>query len=103
MKTTEIHASVLESMSFTDCYEVIPQHMRDAIMRYAINRIAPGDFLRSVICNDLRGAVNHADSINLPLLKTYVQWFYNRCPSFLVGKENYLRHLNPEKYGTDEE
>lgn len=95
-KSIEIHASVLEEMAFTGDYAAIPQYMQNSIMNYALHRKKPGDFLTAVICNDLRGAVSHADSTNLPLLKTYVQWFYNRCPAFLVGKENFVRHLNPE-------
>lgn len=96
MKSLEIHASAFEEMTFTGEYDVIPQHMRDAIMDYAIHRKEPGDFLTGVICNDLKKAVCHADSQNLPLIKTYVLWFHNRCPSFLTGKENFRVHLNPE-------
>lgn len=94
----EVHASVLEEMTFTGEYEKIPQHMRDAIMNYAIHRMEPGDFLTGVLTNDLRKAVCSADLENLPLIKLYVLWFYNRCPAFLVGRENFLRHLHPEKY-----
>ena len=90
----EIHASVLEEMNFDGGdYENIPAHMRDAIMRYVLNHKKPGKFLSSVICNDLRGAVCNADAQNLPLIKTYVLWFYNRCPSFLVGLDNFKRHI----------
>jgi hypothetical protein len=103
MKSLEIHASVFEHMTFDGEYEVIPQHMRDAIMDYALRRREPGDFLTGVICNDLKKAVCRADSQNLPLIKTYVLWFHNQCPSFLVGKENFIRHLNPEKQGQDGE
>jgi hypothetical protein len=93
---SQVHASTLEEMNFDGDYEAIPPHMRDAIMNYALHRKRPGDFLTAVICNDLRGAVFHADATNLRLLKTYLYWFYNRCPAFLVGKENFVRHLNPE-------
>jgi hypothetical protein len=92
--TTEIHASVFEQMTFDGEYSVIPDHMRESIMNYALHRYEPGNFLTSVICNDLRGAVFHADAENLPLIKTYVLWFYNCCPSFLVGKDNFLKHLS---------
>ena len=91
----EIHASVFEQMNFEGDYDVIPPHMRDAIMRYATKRLRPGSFLEGVICNDLKMAVCSADRENLPLLKTYVLWFHNQCPAFLVGKENFHSHLNP--------
>ena len=98
--SNEIHASILEEMTFDGDYAVIPQHMRDAIMDYALFRREPGGFLTAILCNDLRGAVFNADATNLPLIKTYLYWFYNRCPAFLVGKENFVRHLNP-KVGVD--
>ena len=99
--TLEIHASVFEHMNFDGDYEVIPQHMRDAIMLYATKRVRPGSFLEGVICNDLKMAICNADCENLPLVKTYVLWFHNRCPAFLVGRENFVKHLNGGKAGPD--
>lgn len=94
----KVHAVALEEMNFEGGdYEKIPQHMRDAIMDYALHRRKPGDFLTAVLCNDLRGAVCYADAVNLPLIKTYVLWFYNRCPAFLVGRDNFIRHLAGEQ------
>lgn len=89
-----IHASTLEEMNFNGDYAAIPEHMQESIMNYAVFRKRPGEFLTAVICNDLRGAVGHADAQNFPLIKTYVQWFYNRCPQCLVGKENFVKHLS---------
>lgn len=66
-------------------YSEIPEHMRAAIKRYIVNRIQPGDFLTAVITNNLREAVNRADAENLPLLKLYVQWFYNIAPGTCHG------------------
>jgi len=93
----EVHASVFEHMTFDGEYEAIPERMRDAIMNYAVRRFEPGSFLQGVICNDLKKAVCNADAENLPLIKLYVLWFHNCCPAFLVGRENYIRHLNPTK------
>jgi hypothetical protein len=55
-----------------------------------IDHVRPGQFLMAVICNDLRGAVNYADDENLPLIKLYVQWFYNRAPSQCSGSPSRL-------------
>jgi hypothetical protein len=66
---------------FTGDYADIPERMQDAIRRYVIDRVQPGRFLTAVICNDLRNAVGSADDENLPLLKLYLQWFYNRAPA----------------------
>jgi hypothetical protein len=70
---------------FPGVYMAIPERMRGAIRRYLHDRIPPGDFLTAVICNDLRNAINRADSENLPLLKLYVQWFYNVAPGNCHG------------------
>jgi hypothetical protein len=75
---------------FTGEYAAIPPHMQDAIKRYVIDKLRPGSFLSSVISNDLRGAVNYADSENLPLLPVYVKWFYNRAPSGCSGNPQQL-------------
>lgn len=66
---------------FEDEYAAIPPHMQEAIRRYVVQGFTPGQFLQSVITNDLRGAVGYADAVNLPLLKLYVQWFYNVAPA----------------------
>ena len=70
---------------FDGDYSVIPQHMRDGLIRYVVDHLQPGDFLSAVICNDLAGAVERADAENLPLLKTYVAWFYNVPPAICNG------------------
>jgi hypothetical protein len=76
-------------------YANIPPHMQESIRRYVVNRIAPGHFLQGVITNDLRMAVNHADETNLPLIKLYVQWFYNQAPAGCTGsRETMLQWLS---------
>lgn len=70
---------------FDGDYGVIPPHMRDALLRYVVDHVQPGDFLSAVICNDLTEAVGRADSENLPLLATYVRWFYNVPPANCRG------------------
>jgi hypothetical protein len=66
-------------------YAQIPERMQDALKRYVLEGVAPGQFLTAVITNDLQRAVNHADSENAPLLKVYVQWFYNVAPAGCWG------------------
>ena len=72
---------------FDGHYREIPQRMRDALVRYVVDHVQPGSFLTAVICNDLAGAVRLADSENLPLLKTYVEWLYNVPPSACKGSK----------------
>ena len=61
-------------------YSKLPPHMQDAAKRYVEKGIPPGHFLTAVICNDLLGAVSHADDTNVKALKTWVQFFYNEAP-----------------------
>jgi hypothetical protein len=72
---------------FEGQYAAIPQHMRDALVRWVERGSVPGDFLQAVIKNDLRDAFGRADSENEPLLKVYVQWFYNVAPAGCFGRE----------------
>jgi len=58
----------------------IPDYMHGGIIRFYENGIPPGDFLTAVIDNDLKEAVNRADSTNVDALKAYVMWFYNQAP-----------------------
>lgn len=80
---TQTIAAALEAagmVRFDGEYAQIPEHMQAALRRYVLEGLKPGHFLTAVICNDLRNAVGHADETNLPLLKVYVQWFYNIAP-----------------------
>lgn len=79
------------SVEFEDEYAAIPPLMQEAIRRYIVQGIAPGQFLSAVIKNDLFGAVGHADATNEPLIKLYVQWFYNKAPGNCYGSPESMR------------
>ncbi len=51
--------------------DILPEHMRDTVYRYVLDRVEPGSFLTAVLENDLRGAVAKADHINQQHI---VQW-----------------------------
>ena len=76
---------------FTGEYVDIPEYMQNAMKRYVLDGIQPGDFLTAVITNNLREAVNRADATNLPLLRTYVRWFYNVAPGNCHGSPQHMR------------
>lgn len=78
-------------LDFTGQYADIPPHMQEALRRYVVQGIPPGHFLTAVIRNDLRNAVGYADAVNLPLLKIYVQWFYNIAPSGCFGSPEIMK------------
>lgn len=76
---------MLFEIEFEGQYAAIPARMQEALRRYVVQGIKPGNFLTAVITNNLRNAVGYADEENLPLLKLYVQWFYNVAPGGCHG------------------
>ncbi len=58
-------------------YPLAPVHVLDGINRYVERGIAPGDFARAVLANDLTEAVGLADDASLGGLVdvvAYVRW-----------------------------
>lgn len=96
----------LMDSAFDGQYANIPEHMREALRRYVEDGIQPGSFLTAIIRNDLCEAVNRADDTNLPLIKLYVQWFYNEAPGTCWhNRENmteWMRARAAEKKRTEE-
>lgn len=66
-------------------YSVLPEHMREGMQRYIEHGIVPGSFLRSVLENDLMGALKNADDINLHRLPDYGRFLYNDMPTAIFG------------------
>lgn len=66
-------------------WSLIPEHMRGAVERYVDDRVSPGGFLRALLENDLRGACEHADSINGSRIRDYVVFLYNYAPAGCWG------------------
>ena len=65
----------------------IPPRMMYSIELYVKNHIAPGQFLQSVIKNDLFGACARADDENLENLPAYVGFFVNHTPISCHGSQ----------------
>lgn len=73
----------------TDGFE-IPDYMAGQIVGYVERGEEPGDFIKAVIRNDLKGAVEHADSTNLVNIVAFVKYFYNRTPASCWGSQALL-------------
>ena len=68
----------------------IPGYMHGGIIRYVEEHIPPGEFLQAIFKNDLMRAFWTADENNEPIIKEYLQFFYNNIPQECWGsKENY--------------
>ena len=63
----------------------IPDYMMGGLRRWIELGIEPGDFLHAVLTNDLRRAVERADSANMRNLPAYVAYLYNNAPSQCWG------------------
>ena len=76
----------------------IPQYMANGVYNYLNLGLPPGHFLSAVICNDLREAVERADSSNELRLAAWVKFFYNYCPSNSWGsKEIMIKWMNERR------
>lgn len=66
-------------------YELLPQHIRAGMRAYIEGYHPTGDFLRACLENDLMGAINRADHINLPRIQDIVHFLYNEAPGKCHG------------------
>lgn len=83
-----------------------PQHIIESLQRYSEAHVPTGQFLRSVLENDLKGAVGMADSTNQYYICGIVSWCYNNLPSTCWGSvEKVSAHLaaRPEPAEAKEE
>lgn len=62
-----------------------PPRVRASIDAYCELGMPVGDFVRSVLANDLFDAVTRADDVNLPALPHIVAYVVQRVPSALCG------------------
>lgn len=58
----------------------LPADLRETIDAYVQHGRPTGDFLRSIIENDLKHAVLRADAVNSALIEVIVGYFYNEAP-----------------------
>ena len=78
----------IREFSFRD--EHIPEHMIGGVLRYFNDHIKPGDFLTSLLGNDLREACCRADSDNLDALPTWVAFLHNEAPWNSYGSPDWV-------------
>lgn len=58
----------------------VPAHIASGLQMYIEHHIIPGGFLQSVLENDLREAVVHADRINRYALADIMDWIRHYAP-----------------------
>lgn len=68
-----------------DGYYGVPEHLRDALVRYVNDHDEVGHFLTAVLENNLRGAIQFGDIEAIAGLPAIVRWLFNRAPSGCWG------------------
>ena len=77
---------------------MIPQYTKHQIDDYVKNHMPPGDFVKSVLSNNLIEAMMRADDINLHSLRDITLYVYNDIPSTCWGTpEKVEEWLNPQE------
>ena len=69
----------------------LPEHMQGAVRRYLNDGIMPGDFLTTVLSNDLAHSYQRADEINTAAMRIWATWLIWECPSPAWGSEAKVR------------
>ena len=75
----------------------IPEHMQSGLSAYILDGCRPGGFLRSVLANDLKGAVGRADTTNSRLLAQYIYFLTNGAPWECWGNPTALKTWTEHK------
>lgn len=73
-------------------WELIPNYMQGAVFRWVERGVPPGDFLSAFLRNDLKETFFRADDCNQLVIRSYVHFFYEYCPSqsWGGGRESYV-------------
>jgi hypothetical protein len=66
-------------------YDDLPDHMQDGAKLYVEKGIRPGDFMMTVLSNDLVGACERADVANRQYLREWATWLKWNCPGGAWG------------------
>lgn len=76
----------------------VRDEMEAALRRYVEDGLIPGDFLQSVICNDLVEACGRADYVNIQNLPAFAAYLYNEMPATSWGsREKMLAYAAEQK------
>jgi hypothetical protein len=52
-----------------------------ALLRYVLEGIPTGDFLRALLSNDLKETLARADDTSILAVRALVRWLYNEAPA----------------------
>jgi hypothetical protein len=75
-----------------DDWAYVPSHLHAGLKRWVDEGITPGNFLRCVLNNDLRGAVAHGDPESLSALADITKFLIWHCPVHCWGSRENVRN-----------
>lgn len=81
-------------------YSNLPGNLVNSLHRYVQEGRSTGHFLTAILENDLKGAVDHADSQNRKLLDVWVKYLYNRIPHTCWGSKEKVKKWRSEVDGS---
>ncbi len=91
----------------------VPHRYRAGLVRYIIDGVLPGNFLRAVLANDFVGAAVRADDeVSMTDLRSLAKWVFNECPmdrwgdskavaNCVIAKENERARQHDIDHGPD--
>jgi len=80
-------------------YKDIPQGVYDSMVRYVVNHLLPGSFLKAVIENDLMQAIAYADDDSLRSMRAISKFFWNHTPNDCWGStERFKAHIESKGF-----
>ncbi len=77
----------MDEVFFGEYADKIPYNIKCGLTNYLVHRLAPGSFLSAVLKNDLRGAVQRADSEALLAIPAIVDFLVAVAPHGVWGSE----------------
>jgi hypothetical protein len=78
-------------------YAGLPESLQTGMKRYVEEGKRAGGFLTACLENDLMGAINRADTKNLPRLQEIIYWIYDEIPAGCWGSKGTVEAWQGER------
>lgn len=89
LSTREMTSEEIDNLQFKEIRDreqfALSDQNIESLLNYTNFRIPPGSFMRSVLENDLLGALGRADVWNRRKLFEYCEWLWNYAPPESFG------------------
>ena len=71
--------------------DILPDYMHEAMIAWIETGRMPGNFLSSLLSNNLFLTFHHADQTNLAMIGDYINYLYNYTPGECWGSPDKVR------------